>query len=102
LIRTTPAMSLLYECINGLISGGLLDSMGSTEEGEELASVCVTKLRGFLVEGDSNRQFHHSAAHRFILTTVSSKIRWVTRVHQDRKNTCPPSSVASGCDPGLH
>jgi len=48
-------MSLLYECINGLISGGLLAAMGDTTEGEELASVCVTKLRGFLVEGDSNR-----------------------------------------------
>ena len=48
-------MSLLYECINGLISGGLLASMADTNEGEELASVCVTKLRGFLVEGDSNR-----------------------------------------------
>lgn len=30
-------------------------AMGETAEGEELASVCVTKLRGFLVEGDSNR-----------------------------------------------
>lgn len=52
-------MSLLYECINGLISGGLLAAMGDTEEGEELASVCVQKLRGFLVEGDSNRMYLH-------------------------------------------
>ncbi|KAI5849961.1 adaptin N terminal region-domain-containing protein [Tricharina praecox] len=57
LIRTTPAMSLLYECISGLISGGLLESMKDTDEGEELASVCVTKLRGFLVEGDSNLKY---------------------------------------------
>lgn len=57
LIRTTPAMSLLYECINGLISGGLLAGIQETDEGEELASVCVTKLRGFLVIGDSNLKY---------------------------------------------
>ncbi|CCX34088.1 Similar to AP-3 complex subunit delta-1; acc. no. O54774 [Pyronema omphalodes CBS 100304] len=57
LIQTTPAMSLLYECISGLIQGGLLAGIQDTEEGEELASVCVTKLRGFLVEGDSNLKY---------------------------------------------
>ncbi|KAA8892884.1 adaptin N terminal region-domain-containing protein [Sphaerosporella brunnea] len=57
LIRTTPAMSLLYECISGLISGGLLEGIQDTAEGEDLASVCVTKLRGFLVEGDSNLKY---------------------------------------------
>lgn len=57
LIRTTPAMSLLYECINGLISGGLLAGIQGTDEGEDLASVCVTKLRGFLVIGDSNLKY---------------------------------------------
>ena len=50
-------MSLLYECINGLISGGLLDGIKDTSEGEDLASVCVTKLRGFLVQGDSNLKY---------------------------------------------
>lgn len=50
-------MSLLYECINGLISGGLLAGIQETDEGEELASVCVTKLRGFLVVGDSNLKY---------------------------------------------
>ncbi|PWW76142.1 Adaptor protein complex AP-3 delta subunit [Tuber magnatum] len=60
LIKTTHAMSLLYECINGLISGGLLAGIQETDEGEELASVCVTKLRGFLVAGvaeDSNLKY---------------------------------------------
>jgi AP-3 complex subunit delta-1 len=57
LIRTTPAMSLLYECIDGLIAGGLLAVMQDTDDGEELASVCVTKLRGFIVEGDSNLKY---------------------------------------------
>lgn len=57
LIRTTPAMSLLYECISGLISGGLLSGIIDTPEGDDLASVCVTKLRGFLVVGDSNLKY---------------------------------------------
>ncbi|KAL8768121.1 MAG: hypothetical protein Q9209_005584 [Squamulea sp. 1 TL-2023] len=55
LIRTTPAMSLLYECINGIIQGGILESVDGVREGEEIAALCVTKLRGMIViEGDPN------------------------------------------------
>ncbi|KAF8472006.1 adaptin N terminal region-domain-containing protein [Kalaharituber pfeilii] len=79
LIRTTSAMSLLYECINGLISGGLLASMGDTEEGEELASVCVTKLRGFLVEGDSNLKYVGLLAFTKIVATHAHLVA----LHQD-------------------
>lgn len=50
-------MSLLYECISGLISGGLLSGIINTPDGDDLASVCVTKLRGFLVVGDSNLKY---------------------------------------------
>jgi len=57
IIKTTPAMSLLYECINGLISGGLLSQVSGTSEGEDLAVLCVNKLRGFLIEGDSNLKY---------------------------------------------
>lgn len=57
LIRTTPAKSLLYECISGLISGGLLSNIIDTPSGDELASVCVSKLRDFLVVGDSNLKY---------------------------------------------
>ncbi|KAF3919371.1 hypothetical protein ABW21_db0205075 [Orbilia brochopaga] len=57
IIQTTTAMSLLYECINGLISGGLLTNLAGTTEGEDLAVICVNKLRGFLVEGDSNLKY---------------------------------------------
>lgn len=56
LIQTTPAMSLLYECINGLVSGGLLAGIADTQEGENLAKMCVEKLRAFLEEGDANRE----------------------------------------------
>lgn len=57
IIRTTPAMSLLYECINGIIQGGILDSSDDSVAGEEIATLCVSKLRGMImVEGDANRE----------------------------------------------
>ena len=57
IIKTTPAMSLLYECINGIVQGGILDSAEGTHEGDEIARLCVDKLRGMLVvEGDPNRK----------------------------------------------
>lgn len=53
IIRDTPAMSLLYECINGIIQGGILDTHGEGED--EIATLCVNKLRGMImVEGDPN------------------------------------------------
>ncbi|CAO1602098.1 AP-3 complex subunit delta [Xanthoria calcicola] len=58
LIRTTPAMSLLYECINGIIQGGILESVDGIREGEEIAALCVSKLRGMIVvEGDPNLKY---------------------------------------------
>lgn len=54
IIRTTPAMSLLYECINGIIQGGILGGTDDASE-DEIATLCVTKLRGMImVEGDPN------------------------------------------------
>lgn len=51
-------MSLLYECISGLISGGLLSPIRHSPDSDELALVCVTKLRGFLTDdGDSNLKY---------------------------------------------
>lgn len=48
-------MSLLYECINGIIQGGILDSSDESAGGEEIATLCVTKLRGMMmVEDDAN------------------------------------------------
>ena len=58
LIRTTPAMSLLYECINGVIQGGVLEGSDGIREGEEIASLCVQKLRGMIViDGDPNLKY---------------------------------------------
>lgn len=52
-------MSLLYECINGIIQGGVLGEAEGTQEGDEIASLCVTKLRGMVVmDADPNRMEH--------------------------------------------
>lgn len=58
IIRTTPAMSLLYECIDGIIQGGILDSSDPSSGGYEIATLCVGKLRGMImVEGDPNLKY---------------------------------------------
>lgn len=47
-------MSLLYECINGIIQGGVLGSADDTDT-EEIATLCVNKLRGMIImNGDPN------------------------------------------------
>ncbi|SPC64374.1 related to Adapter-related protein complex 3 delta 1 subunit [Ustilago sp. UG-2017b] len=54
IISTTPAMSLLYECIHTIIIGGMLGQPGT---GDELAYVCVEKLAGFLTDTDQNLKY---------------------------------------------
>ena len=50
-------MSLLYECINGIIQGGILEGEENPQEKEEIATLCVGKLRGMIVmEADPNRE----------------------------------------------
>lgn len=50
-------MSLLYECINGIIQGGILDGEENLQERDEVASLCVGKLRGMIVmNSDPNRK----------------------------------------------
>ncbi|EME39662.1 hypothetical protein DOTSEDRAFT_75344 [Dothistroma septosporum NZE10] len=58
IIKTTPAMSLLYECINGIIQGGIMEAAAGTTDGDEIARLCVNKLRAMLVvEGDPNLRY---------------------------------------------
>ena len=58
LIQSTTAMSLLYECINGIIQGGILDSTESSREDDEVANLCISKLRSMIVvEGDPNLKY---------------------------------------------
>lgn len=54
-------MSLLYECINGVVQGGILDGDGDYWEKDEIASLCVGKLRGMIVtDADPNcKCLHH-------------------------------------------
>lgn len=55
MIQTTTAMSLLYECINGIVQGGILDSDENFWEKDDIASLCVGKLRGMIVaDADPN------------------------------------------------
>jgi AP-3 complex subunit delta-1 len=58
IIATTHAMSLLYECINGIIQGGILGSADDSADTDEIATLCVNKLRGMvMINGDPNREF---------------------------------------------
>lgn len=69
-------MSLLYECIHGIIQGGVLKSVEGTREGEDIAKLCITKLRGMLVvEGDPNRKKPYFAVRSPIMTRCSQVCR---------------------------
>lgn len=45
-------MSLLYECIHTVITGGFLEAAG--DSGNTLAATCVNRLRQFLEDPDQN------------------------------------------------
>jgi AP-3 complex subunit delta len=47
-------MSLLYESIQAVISGGMLSN---GPQADALATTCVNKLRTFVEESDQNRIF---------------------------------------------
>lgn len=53
LISTTPAISLLYECVHTCIIGGMLKGVA----GHSLAQTCVTKLAAFLEDSDQNLKY---------------------------------------------
>ncbi|KAI0024370.1 Adaptor protein complex AP-3 delta subunit [Xylariomycetidae sp. FL0641] len=70
IIQTTPAMSLLYECINGIIQGGILGSGDDADGREEIASLCVNKLRGMImIDGDPNLKYVALLAFNKIVVT---------------------------------
>ncbi|KAL4891368.1 adaptin N terminal region-domain-containing protein [Aspergillus ambiguus] len=80
IIQSTTAMSLLYECINGIIQGGILDADGVVEEKEEIATLCVGKLRGMVVT-DSDPNLKYVALLAFNRIVVSYP--FLVSVHQD-------------------
>lgn len=69
-------MSLLYECINGIIQGGILEGSAGTIEGDSIARLCVGKLRGMLVvEGDPNRMLVQTSLPPCINMSQSNTLR---------------------------
>lgn len=70
LIQSTTAMSLLYECVSGIIQGGILDGADSGVNVEDVADLCISKLRGMIVlEGDPNLKYVALLAFNKIVTT---------------------------------
>ncbi|KAJ5157571.1 AP-3 complex subunit delta [Penicillium canariense] len=70
IIETTTAMSLLYECINGIIQGGILDGEDNLQERDDVATLCVGKLRGMIVmDSDPNLKYVALLALNRIVTT---------------------------------
>ncbi|TFK42007.1 Ap3d1 protein [Crucibulum laeve] len=53
LISTTPAISLLYECVHTCIIGGMLQG----PSGNSLAQMCVSKLAAFIQDADQNLKY---------------------------------------------
>ncbi|KAF7784263.1 hypothetical protein Agabi119p4_428 [Agaricus bisporus var. burnettii] len=53
LISTTPAISLLYECVHTCIIGGMLQG----PSGDALAKLCVSKLATFIQDTDQNLKY---------------------------------------------
>lgn len=96
-------MSLLYECINGIIQGGILDAVEGTHEGEEVARLIVGKLRGMMViEGDANCKLTMAASELSRISSCHSKIRCPACFRQD----CPLAPLlgltATRCHHGVH
>ncbi|PFH61951.1 hypothetical protein XA68_15713 [Ophiocordyceps unilateralis] len=70
LMATTAAMSLLYECINGIIQGGILGSSDDASGADEVATLCVTKLRSMIViNSDPNLKYVALLAFNKIVVT---------------------------------
>ena len=59
IIQTSNAMSLLYECIQTVITGGMIDIAGSGDVDSSsaesaLISLCISKLKLFVQDNDQN------------------------------------------------
>ncbi|KAH8432542.1 putative AP-3 complex subunit delta [Aspergillus melleus] len=80
IIQTTTAMSLLYECINGIIQGGILEDDSGLDGREEIAGLCVGKLRGMIVtDSDPNLKYVALLAYNRIVGSYPDLVS----THQD-------------------
>ncbi|RXW22674.1 hypothetical protein EST38_g3183 [Candolleomyces aberdarensis] len=75
LISTTPAISLLYECVHTCIIGGMLQ--GSA--GNSLAKTCVSKLAAFIQDPDQNLKYIALLA----MTKIVPTHAYLVAEHQD-------------------
>lgn len=61
MIKSTSAISLMYECVQTIVESGMLSIAKAYESEskseESLASLCVQKLRMLIDDKDSNRIF---------------------------------------------
>ncbi|RFU73465.1 ap-3 complex subunit delta [Trichoderma arundinaceum] len=92
IIRTTPAMSLLYECINGIIQGGILDNADDVAGADEIATLCVNKLRGMImIHGDANYITIRVQALNLVkgMVTSDNLIPIVSRLMKQLKSSSP-------------
>ena len=89
-------MSLSYECINGIIQGGILDGTEGVREGDEVASLCVGKLRGMImVEGDPNCR---SSPNLRSWSTDNQVVKYVALLAFNRIVTSHPHLVSTHQD----
>jgi len=89
-------MSLLYECINGIIQGGILDGEDNLQERDEVASLCVGKLRGMIViDSDPNRMsLFHSAIYFIFISDLYNIVKYVALLALNRIVTTHPMLVS--------
>lgn len=96
-------MSLLYECISSIIQGGILEAVEGTSEGEEVARLCVGKLRGMMViEGDSNCKLIAIVIQSILISSLRSKICRIARIRQDCAVPSAPRVSATRCHLRVH
>lgn len=92
-------MSLLYECINGVIRGGILEGSEGVREGEVIAHLCVEKLRGMLVlDGDPNRKPARSAHYCVIPYADKQLVKYVSLLAFNRIVLSHPRLVSQQQD----
>lgn len=95
-------MSLLYECINGIVQGGILDGDDTLREKDEIAYMCVEKLRGMIVtEADPNRKRRRVRANFADANRVTSQVRWPTCLQSDCRLASGYRLDATRCHNGL-
>lgn len=88
-------MSLLYECINGIIQGGILDVEDNLQERDEVASLCVGKLRGMIVlDSDPNRECLSLNSVQTICLTLQKTVKYVALLALNRIVVTHPMLVS--------